>query len=126
MYNLRVRSIASGNLHKVQNESTEGMEICMMCLDRELKIGPTLLPFGWGTQMVIRKCVWRTCVVRLVSSTSPIANSGGPSEPKDEEPRLGYNIPTTRTHIPRHIYLGDSSHHISAPSYTQSFLIYTL
>ena len=34
MYNLRIMSIASGNLHKVQNESTEGMEICMMCLDR--------------------------------------------------------------------------------------------
>ena len=40
--------------------------------------------------------------------------------------RLGYYIPTTHTHVTRLICLGDSSHHISAPSYTQSFLIYTL
>ena len=35
---------------------------------------------------------------------------------KRTDPRLGYYIPTTRTHVPRLICLGDSSHHISAPS----------
>jgi len=56
------------------------------------------------------------------------ANSGGPTEPKDDEPRLGYYIQTTHTHthVPYFICLGESSHHISTPSYTQSFLIYTL
>ena len=63
--------------------------------------------------------------VRVVG-TPLNANNGGPTEPKDDAPRLGHYIPTTRTHVPRLICLGDSSHHISAPSQTQSFLINTL
>jgi len=61
-----------------------------------------------------------------LSPPPPNANSGGPTQPKDDEPRLGYYIPTTRTHFPRLACLGDPSYHISAPSYTQSFLICTL
>jgi len=52
------------------------------------------------------------------------ANSSGPTEPKDDEPCPTYYIPTTRTHVPHLICVGDSSHLISTPSYTVFSHIY--
>ena len=59
-------------------------------------------------------------IIRFTVLALRDANSGGPTEPKDDGPRLGYYIPATRTHIPLLICLGDSSHHISAPSHTHT------
>ena len=56
----------------------------------------------------------------------PTPTAVGQQNPRTTNPAPGHYIPTTRTHNPRLICLGDSSHHISAPSYIQSFLIYTL
>ena len=71
-------------------------------------------------------CVPDTRVNYHLSPPPPNANSRGPTEPNDNKPHLGYYMPTTLMHVPLLICLGDSSQHISAPSYMQSFLIYTL
>ena len=67
-------------------------------------------PLGWYcTNLTTHAC--QTRANHHLSPPPPSANSGGPTEPKDDKHRLGHYILTTRTHIPvfSHIYSDTSA-----------------